>query len=88
MILGLLAPHGAGWVLLVFTSIAATGLAAGALLHRFARGETPELFIEIPPYHLPQPALVARKVWIRVNLIYGQTTFSKPTSWEKFLFHQ
>ncbi|MDT8287239.1 MAG: FeoB small GTPase domain-containing protein [Elusimicrobiales bacterium] len=67
MIFSLLGPHGIGWVFLVFGSIAATGLAAGAMLNRFTRGETPELFIEIPPYHLPPPRLLARKVWMRVK---------------------
>ncbi|HNT97915.1 MAG TPA: FeoB small GTPase domain-containing protein [Elusimicrobiales bacterium] len=67
MILSLLAPHGMGWVFLVFGTIAATGLTAGAALNRFTRGEAPELFVEIPPYHLPPPGLVARKVWIRIK---------------------
>lgn len=67
MIFSLLGPYGIGWVFLVFGAIAATGLAAGAMLNRFTRGETPELFVEIPPYHLPPLRLLARKVWMRVK---------------------
>jgi ferrous iron transport protein B len=67
MIFSLLGPHGIGWVFLVFGAIAATGLTAAALLHRFTRGETPELFVEIPPYHVPPLRLLARKVWMRVK---------------------
>lgn len=54
-------------VLAAFGTIAAVGIAAGMLLHRLLKGETPELFVEIPPYQRPRAAVLFRKTWLRVR---------------------
>ncbi|MDD4004114.1 MAG: ferrous iron transporter B [Elusimicrobiaceae bacterium] len=53
MIIGVIGPQGEGYVLAVFAALAAAGLAAGAVLHRLSRGDSPELLLEIPPFRLP-----------------------------------
>ncbi len=67
MILSLLAPYGLGYTLAAFGAIAAAGIASSALLSRLLKGETPELFLEIPPYQTPSPRVLRRKLWFRVK---------------------
>jgi len=56
-----------GYTLAAFAAIAAAGTAGGVVLARTLKGETPELFLEIPPYQLPAPGLVALKLWLRLR---------------------
>ena len=53
MILSLLAPYSIKYTVAVFGAVAAAGMLSSALLSRMLKGETPELFLEIPP--LPDP---------------------------------
>jgi ferrous iron transport protein B len=67
MILSQVGKFGLLYVLAAFGAIAAVGIAAGMLLHRLLKGETPELFVEIPPYQRPRAAVLGRKTWLRVR---------------------
>jgi ferrous iron transport protein B len=66
MIFSLGVHYGAGVVFTVFAAVLCIGLAANFILNRLMPGQTSELFMEIPPYRLPMPGLLARKLWIRI----------------------
>lgn len=67
MILGILSPYPLKYTLAVFAAIAVAGLGAGFFLSRLLKGETPELFLEIPPYQLPSPRALRLKLWLRLR---------------------
>jgi len=67
MILSILAPYPVKYTIAVFLALAATGAAAGLALNRVLKGETPELFIEIPPYQLPSLPVLWSKTWLRLK---------------------
>ncbi|OGR74361.1 MAG: hypothetical protein A2089_04210 [Elusimicrobia bacterium GWD2_63_28] len=67
MILSLLAPFHIKYTLAVFGAIAAAGILSSLLLSRLLKGETPELFLEIPPYQAPCCPLLARKLYFRIK---------------------
>lgn len=67
MILSLLAPYPVKYTLAAFGSVALSGLAASYFLSRLVKGETPELFVEIPPYQAPCCNILARKLYFRVK---------------------
>jgi ferrous iron transport protein B len=67
MIMSLLAPFHIKYTLAVFGAIAAAGIVSSLLLSRLLKGETPELFMEIPPYQAPSLPILARKLYFRVK---------------------
>ena len=67
MILSVLSPHGLKYVLMVFGVLFVNGIIAGTLLNRLMKGETPELFMEIPSWQVPQWRPLGRKLWIRMK---------------------
>jgi ferrous iron transport protein B len=71
MILSLLAPFHIKYTLAVFGAIAAAGILSSLLLSRLLKGETPELFLEIPPVLLVALLDVS-------GLLAGISEFFKP----------
>lgn len=67
MILSILSPFHLKYTIAAFAAIAAAGIAASLLLSRLLKGETPELFIEIPPYQTPSWSILARKLYFRLK---------------------
>jgi ferrous iron transport protein B len=67
MIFGILGSYGIQYILMVIAALVATYISAGLLLKRFIKGESPELFCEIPPYHRPSSRAVIKKTWMRVR---------------------
>ena len=67
MIMSILAPYPVRYTAAVFLILAATGAAAGLALNRILKGETPELFIEIPPYQAPSLPTLWFKTWLRLK---------------------
>ena len=67
MILSLLAPYSVKYTLAAFGAIAAAGIVSSLLLSRLLKGETPELFLEIPPYQAPCCNILAKKLYFRVK---------------------
>ena len=48
-------------------AIAAAGIASSLLLSRLLKGETPELFLEVPPYQTPCLPILAKKLYFRIK---------------------
>ncbi|MFW6013040.1 MAG: nucleoside recognition domain-containing protein [Candidatus Bipolaricaulota bacterium] len=67
MVLGVLGSHGMIYVYLVFGILAFVYLVAGLILNRIVTGESPEIFLEIPPYRRPSLTTVGKKTLMRVR---------------------
>lgn len=67
MIVGLVGKHGARGLGTVFLTLFCIWIILGLLLNRFTRGESPEIFTDIPPYRPPQIAVLFKKVWMRIK---------------------
>jgi len=67
MIFGMLAPYGIRYIAIVYATLFLTFVATGFLLHRFVGGESPEIFLEIPPYRVPDARSLLKKTFIRLR---------------------
>ena len=67
MIFGILAPYGLKYILIVYLTLFCTFVTTGFILHRFIGGESPEIFMEIPPYRMPNLGSLLKKTFIRVR---------------------
>jgi len=67
MVVGLVAPYGLSKLFIVYATLLLVWLVLGTLLNRFLKGESPEIFIEIPPYRIPYFRGLAKKLWIRMK---------------------
>ncbi|MEO0293318.1 MAG: ferrous iron transporter B [candidate division WOR-3 bacterium] len=67
MIFGLLGKYGIGGISPVFLSLFLVWVIVGKLMARFVRGESPEIFIEIPPYRVPHLNTLLEKLWLRIS---------------------
>jgi len=67
MIVGLVGKYGARGLGVIFGTLFLVWLALGLILNRFIKGESPEIFVEIPPYRIPYIRGLFKKVWIRVK---------------------
>jgi len=66
MIFGLVGERGGQYVAIVYGTLFIVWIVLGFIINRFARGFSPELLIEIPPYRLPLWRTVLQKLWMRV----------------------
>ncbi len=67
MITGLLGKYGARGLFPVFAALFVVWLVAGNVLRLLVKGESPEIFTEIPSYRLPHFATLMKKVWMRIH---------------------
>jgi ferrous iron transport protein B len=67
MIFGILAPYGLRYIFIVYATLFLSFVITGYLLHRFIGGESPEIFLEIPPYRMPNLQALLKKTFIRVR---------------------
>jgi len=67
MITGLVGKRGGGYVALIFGILLLLLVVKGLLMNKIIKGKSPEVLWEIPPYRLPQPLAVVKKLWMRVS---------------------
>jgi len=67
MIFGLVGPYGAKAMAAVFGTLFIVWVSLGLILNRTVRGESPEIFVEIPPYRLPYMKVLLKKLWMRTR---------------------
>ncbi|HMD67664.1 MAG TPA: nucleoside recognition domain-containing protein, partial [Chitinivibrionales bacterium] len=72
MIVSLGMKYGALVVCSVFAILLFLAIGVNAILNKATKGETPELFMEIPAYRLPSLRLMARKLWIRIAEYFSE----------------
>lgn len=65
MIFGLVGAYGVQYVAMVYGTLLVVWVILGVILRHAARGFTPELLIEIPPYRRPVWRAVLQKLWMR-----------------------
>jgi ferrous iron transport protein B len=66
MIFGLVGARGGQYVAMVYGTLFVVWIILGIILNHTAKGFSPELLIEIPPYRLPPWQAVLQKLWMRV----------------------
>ncbi len=67
MIFGLVGKFGARGLFPVFMTLFLVWLIVGNIMRFFVKGESPEIFTEIPPYRLPYFGALLQKVWMRIK---------------------
>ncbi|HMK54271.1 MAG TPA: ferrous iron transporter B [Methanobacteriaceae archaeon] len=67
VIIGLLGPYGLGYIAVVYGTLLTIFISMGLLLNWLMPGESPEIFVEIPPYRLPHLKTLLQKTWNRVR---------------------
>ncbi len=72
MVFGVLGPFGMRYVVMVFATLALVYVSVGLILNRVVPGECPEIFLEIPPYRMPDLRATATKTWMRVRGFIGE----------------
>ena len=72
MVFGVLGPFGARYIVMVFATLLAVYIVVGLILSRVIPGECPEIFLEIPPYRVPNLRVTASKTWMRVRGFIGE----------------
>jgi ferrous iron transport protein B len=67
MIFGILGVYGIKYIAMVFFTLAVLYILIGILLNKFIKGESPEIFMEIPPYRKPSMVAIAKKLSMRIQ---------------------
>jgi len=67
MVFAILGPYGFGYLGIVFGTLLLVYLLGGFLMNRFVHGESPEFFLEIPPYRKPSFIAISKKTWMRIR---------------------
>lgn len=55
------------YISLVFITLIILYVVIGFILNKFVKGESPEIFLEIPPYRRPNLKTILKKTWMRVR---------------------
>jgi len=67
VIIGLLGPHGIKYIAMVYGTLVTIYILAGYILNKIMKGESPEIFLEIPPYKIPHTGTLLKKTWTRIR---------------------
>jgi ferrous iron transport protein B len=67
MVFALLGPYGIKGLGIFFVTLIVVWFTLGFLLNKGLKGETLETFMEIPPYRIPYPGSLAKKLWMRIR---------------------
>jgi ferrous iron transport protein B len=67
MVFGILGSYGIQYVILVFVVLVMVYIILGLILNKLIQGESPELFLEIPPYRRPSVKALFKKAWMRIR---------------------
>jgi ferrous iron transport protein B len=67
MIIGLVGPYGNRFVFFIYGIIFSWGIFVGVLMDKLLKGGSPEIFVEIPTYHVPHLGTLLKKLWMRIN---------------------
>ncbi len=67
MVFGILGQHGVYYIGLVFLSLGVLYVVLGVIMNKFIKGESPEIFLEIPSYRRPSLKATLKKTWMRIR---------------------
>ncbi|MFK5926218.1 MAG: ferrous iron transporter B [Desulfuromusa sp.] len=72
MVFALLGPFGIKGLGIYFLTLFSVWLILGLLLNKGIKGETPETFMEIPPYRIPYLGSLTKKLWMRMRSFWTE----------------
>ena len=55
------------YILIVFTTLIFLYFITGIILNKFVKGDSPEIFLEIPSYRMPHFKTTIKKTWMRIR---------------------
>jgi ferrous iron transport protein B len=67
MIIGLVGPYGLIYVAIIYGNLAVVAIVIGSIINFLIPGYSPELFLEIPSYHMPHFGTLMKKLWMRIR---------------------
>jgi len=67
MVVGLVGEHGARYLAIVYGTLLAVWVLLGVIFNKTVKGESPEIFLEVPPYRIPYMRSLLKKIWIRIK---------------------
>jgi len=67
MIIGLVGRHGLVYVAIIYGNLAVLAIVIGSIMNALIPGYSPEIFLEIPSYHLPHLGTLMKKLWMRIR---------------------
>lgn len=67
MVFGMLGHFGLKYIFMVYATLFLVFILAGLMMHRLIREESPEIFLEIPPYRMPDARALFRKTFVRLK---------------------
>ncbi|MBN2332945.1 MAG: ferrous iron transporter B [Deltaproteobacteria bacterium] len=67
MIIGLVGRYGLSYVAIIYGTLALVALVMGSLMNALIPGYSPEIFLEIPSYHIPHLGTLLKKLWMRIR---------------------
>ncbi len=67
MVVGLVGEYGVGYLAIIYGTLLAVWILLGVIFNKTVKGESPEIFLEIPPYRIPYFRSLAKKIWIRIK---------------------
>ncbi len=67
VIIGLVGKYGVQYIIIVYGTLLILFITLGSILNHLMKGESPEIFFEIPPYRLPHIGTLLKKTWMRVR---------------------
>jgi ferrous iron transport protein B len=67
MVFGALGYYGLYYIGLVFLTLIILYAIIGLILNKFIKGESPEIFLEIPSYRRPSLRATIKKTWMRIK---------------------
>jgi len=67
MIIGLVGPYGLVYVAIIYGNLAVIAIVIGSIMNALIPGYSPEIFLEIPSYHLPHFGTLMKKLWMRIR---------------------
>jgi ferrous iron transport protein B len=67
MIFGALGNYGLIYIGIVFLTLMSLYVILGLFLNKFVKGESPEIFLEIPAYRRPSLQATLKKTWMRIR---------------------
>ena len=67
VIIGLLGPYGIQYIAIVYGTLFIIYILVGFILNKLLKGESPEIFLEIPPYRIPHLKTLLTKTGNRIK---------------------
>ncbi|MDI6690223.1 MAG: ferrous iron transporter B [Actinomycetota bacterium] len=67
VVAGLVGKYGPQGLGIVFVTLFIVWVILGTLLDNLLKGESPEIFLEIPPYRIPYWGALLKKLWMRIK---------------------